>query len=358
MRAEVLDRLVDEFAPRLGSSGEGFVLGRADLEVTRFYVAWNPSQLDGIFSKGKREDGAYVAYMGEVDDERRSLFSTGLKGRDGFVIRSVDPVWRYHSWGIVHKIAHDLGIADPKPVLAAGRETDYKIVTFVPEDKLPKVRESLFAQGGGRYGLYSRCSFSSPGTGTYFGEKGSKPAYGQAGRLEELEERRLEVLVPSDRLGRAVAALRKVHPYEEPIVETYELAGGRDFGEGRTGHVNPPLASSEASRKLVSVLGSRPAYLSGNSDCSRVMIWDGEPERGLNEAMLGNVDLYIGPDSGGLARLLISSWRTEVVEFPGYCYVLAGAKELVYMVRERAKLESWGLRTFLPSKAGREGMNT
>ena len=74
--------------------------------------------------------------------------------------------------------------------------------------------------------------------------------------------------------------------------------------------------------------------------------------------MLRDVDLYIGPDSGGLARLLSPSWRTEVVEFPGYCFLMAGAKELVYMVRERAKLESWGLRTFLPSKAGTEGVRT
>ncbi len=358
MKAEVLDRLVDEFAPRSATSGEGFTLGSPELEVSRFFVAWNPSQLGGIFRKGKPDDGAYVAYMGAVDDERRSLFSAGLKGLDGFVVRSVDPIWRYHSWGIAHKIAHDIGILEAKPVLPAGRESNYKIVTFVPEEKLPKVRESLFAQGGGRYGLYSKCSFSSPGTGTFLGEKGSKPAYGHPGRLEEVDERRLEVLVPSDRLGRAVAALKKVHPYEEPVVETYELAGGRDFGEGRVGRVDPLLASSEASRKLVSVLGSRPAYLSGNSECSRVLIWDGEPERGLNEAMLRDVDLYIGPDSGGLARLLRASWRTEVVEFPGYCFLIAGAKELVYMVRERAKLESWGLRTFLPSKAGREGVNT
>jgi hypothetical protein len=74
--------------------------------------------------------------------------------------------------------------------------------------------------------------------------------------------------------------------------------------------------------------------------------------------MLADVELYIGPASGGLAKLMGSCWRTEVVEFPGYCFLMAGAKELVYMVRERAKLESWGLRTFLPSKAGTEGVRT
>lgn len=357
MKAEVLDRLIDEFAPVGGARGGPspgslqFEFGDRRLEVGRFFVAWNPSQLDGIISKGKRDDGAYVAYLGSVDADMRSMLSLGLKGRDGFVVRSVDPIWRYHSWGVAARIAHDLGIKDARPVIAAGREPDYKVVTFVPEDKVSKVRESLFASGGGRYGLYSRCSFSGPGMGTFFGEKGSKPERGKPGKLEEVEERRLEVLVPPDRVGKAVAALKKAHPYEEPVVETYEIAGGIEIGEGRVGHVEPPVRSDEASRKLVSLLGSRPAYLSGNSECSRVLIWDGKPRQGLNEAMLRNVDLYIGPGSGGLAKLLSSAWPTEVVEFPGYCFLMAGAKELVYMVRERSKLETWGLRTFLPSKA-------
>ncbi|MGD8627957.1 MAG: hypothetical protein PVH52_02630, partial [bacterium] len=327
MKAEVLDRLIDEFAPGGGAGQElpgrrqDLALGSPDLEIGRFFVAWNPSQLDGIFSKAKRDDGAYVAYMGPVDDERRDLLSAGLKGLEGFAIRSVDPIWRCHSWGIANKIARDLGVDDARPVITAGREPDHKVVTFVPEDKLPKVRESVFAAGGGKHGLYSRCSFSSAGTGTFFGEKGSRPAYGKPGKLEEIEERRLEVLVPADRLGRVVAALKKAHPYEEPVVETYRLAGGTDFGEGRIGHVDPPLGSAEASRKLVSVLGSRPAYLSGDSRCSRLLVWDGEPQTGLHEAMLADVELYIGPASGGLAKLMGSCWRTEVVEFPGYCFL-------------------------------------
>jgi hypothetical protein len=364
MKAEVLDRLIDEFSPARGAGDgldggrQGLGLGSPDLEIGRFFVAWNPSQLEGILRKARRDDGTYVAYMGPLDDERRTLFSAGLKGLDGFVIRWVDPVWRSHSWGIASKIAHDLGIRKARPVISAGIEPDCKVVTFVPEDKLPKVRDSLFAAGGGKKGLYSRCSFSSAGTGTFYGEKGSKPAYGQAGRLEEIDERRLEVRVSFERLGRAVAALRKMHPYEEPVIETYRLEGGTDFGQGRAGHFDPPVGSGEASRKLVSLLGSRPAYLSGNSRCRSVLVWDGPPQHGLLEAMHGDVDLYVGPSSGGLAKLLRSSWRTEVVEFPGYCFLMAGAKELVYMVRERAKMESWGLRTFLPSKAGTEGVST
>ena len=88
------------------------------------------------------------------------------------------------------------------------------------------------------------------------------------------------------------------------------------------------------------------------------MIWDGRPERGLYEALLRGVDLYVGPDSHGLAGLVGKTLDSGCVEFPLYCFLLMGAKELVYMVREKSKRESWGLRTFLPSKVGREGVGT
>lgn len=358
MKAAILDALLDEFAPQVEPpAGRDFTLGRPGLDVSRFFVAWNPGQLEGIVRKDKGGEGAYVAYLGILDDRVRCLVSLALKGLEGFVIRFVSSVWRYHSWGVADRIARDIGIADPQPVFVIGREPNFKVVTFVPQKDVPKVRDSLFAAGAGRYGLYSKCSFSIHGKGTFLGEKGAKPAYGQAGHLEEIEEERLEVLVPADRVGKAVSALKRVHPYEEPVIETYELGASHAFGEGRMGQASSPLTSSEASRRIVSVLGSQPTYLSGNSECNSVIVWDGEPGRGLYEALLRDMDLCVGPDSRGLAKLLASGWRTEVVEFPRYCFVMAGAKELVHIVREKSKRESWGLRTFLPSKVGREGVH-
>jgi hypothetical protein len=359
LRADTLDGLVAVFAPRFGLTPEqDFVIGRPDLDVDKFFVAWNAAQLEGIVRMAKKEDRAYVAYLGRFDERLRCLLSIALKRLKGFTIRFVNPAWRYHSWGAAEEITRGIGISDARPVVASGRVNNFKIVTFVPEKELSRVRESMFSAGAGRYGLYSRCSFSSPGKGTFQGDKDSNPAYGRAGRFEEVDEERLEIMVPFDRLSRALSALRKVHPYEEPVIETYEIETGREFGEGRFGLAGSPVGSAETSRKIVSLLGSQPTYLSGDSRCTRIVVWDGDPERGLYEAMLLDADLYVGPDSGGLGRLVTSGLKTEVAEFPAYCFLLAGAKELVHMVREKSKRESWGLRTYLPSKVGREGVNT
>jgi hypothetical protein len=357
LKAEILDQLLDEFAPAVSASpgGGSYLLGHPDLDVDRFFVAWNPAQLEGIIGKATDGKGAYVAYLGRLEEKARCLFSLSLKGLGGFVIRFMGPTWRYHSWGVTARIARDMGITDPRPVLVAGRESDFKVVTYAPGKDIAKVRESLFSAGAGRHGLYSKCSFSGPGKGTFLGDKDAKPSYGQPGRMEEIDEERLEVLVPSDRIGKAIGALRKVHPYEEPVIETYEVGSNREFGEGRMGMLASPLASPEASRKIASVLGSRAVHVSGDSKARTAMVWDGSPQSGLYEAVLRNVDLYVGPDSHGLARLLSRTQRTGAVEFPQYCFLLAGAKELIYMVREKSKSEAWGLRTFLPSKVGKEG---
>jgi hypothetical protein len=352
LKVRVLNQLLDEFAP--ADHGKPYVadcsVGNQALEVSRFFVAWNPAQLEGITRKSQDGTGTYVAYLGPVSERLRAVFSITLRGLEDHVIRFVAPTWRYYSWGIVSKIAKDIGVLNPRPVNLVGRETDFKLVTFVSPSDLPKVRESLFSAGAGKYGPYSRCSFSAPGKGTFFGEKDTKPAYGHAGRMEEIDEERLEVVVPFDRVGRAISALRKVHPYEQPVIEAYQVPSPREFGEGRIGALGAGVTLSEVSKRISSVLGSKPVYVSSDAQAHSVMIWDGDPEKGLYEGLLRDADLYVGPDSNGLARLSARGMRTGVIEFPCYCFQMAGAKELVYMVREKSKVQGWGLRTFLPSK--------
>ena len=100
----------------------------------------------------------------------------------------------------------------------------FKLVWFVPEDALDATRDAVFAAGAGRIGAYERCSWYAAGTGTFFGGSGTSPALGEAGREERVAELRVETVVPGERLGDVVAALRAAHPYEEPAYDVYALA--------------------------------------------------------------------------------------------------------------------------------------
>jgi len=98
-----------------------------------------------------------------------------------------------------------------------------KLVVFVPREALDRVRDALFAAGGGRIGNYERCSWYTEGTGTFLGGEGTSPSVGQAGREERVAELRLETVFPAERQAEIIAALRSAHPYEEPAFDVYEL---------------------------------------------------------------------------------------------------------------------------------------
>ena|SRR3989338_3689902 len=100
----------------------------------------------------------------------------------------------------------------------------FKLVVFVPLPQLEKVRAAICAAGAGKIGRkYDNCTFSTVGTGTFRPLKGAKPFIGRQGKLEKVREARLETIVGKKELNKAIAALKKSHPYEEPAYDIYPL---------------------------------------------------------------------------------------------------------------------------------------
>jgi len=98
-----------------------------------------------------------------------------------------------------------------------------KIVVFVPVAEAGKVREALAASGAGKMGNYEACSFSTKGVGRFRPLAGAKPFVGEIGKAEEVEEERIETICEKDKLEGVLAAVRAVHPYEEPAIDIYPL---------------------------------------------------------------------------------------------------------------------------------------
>ena len=99
----------------------------------------------------------------------------------------------------------------------------YKLVVGVPVTDADKIRKLISDLGAGATGNYDSTSFSVRGTGRFRPLKGAKPAIGEIGKLEEVEEERIETIVTEDKLERVVKELRLCHPYEEPVIDVYEL---------------------------------------------------------------------------------------------------------------------------------------
>ena len=99
----------------------------------------------------------------------------------------------------------------------------YKLAVHVPVESADKVREAIGNAGGGKIGNYAFCSFSVKGVGRFLPQEGANPTIGAVGKLEEVEEERIEVTVDAAALKDVIAAIKATHPYEEPTIDIYPL---------------------------------------------------------------------------------------------------------------------------------------
>lgn len=99
----------------------------------------------------------------------------------------------------------------------------YKLVVFVPETHADMLRDAMGKAGAGKIGNYSHCSFSSKGIGRFKPEAGANPSIGEVGKLEAVDEERIEVVCNKENLNDVITAIKKVHPYEEITMDIYPL---------------------------------------------------------------------------------------------------------------------------------------
>lgn len=147
----------------------------------------------------------------------------------------------------------------------------FKIVVFVPAAHVDQVRDAMAQAGAGVIGRYDRCSTAAPVTGTFRGLPGSQPAVGQPGKVERVEEVRLEMVAARERLAWALEAMRAVHPYETPAFEVHGLAArpSLDEGQGRLIALRAPATAAEIARRLRKHLGVQRLELASADPSAR-----------------------------------------------------------------------------------------
>ncbi len=177
----------------------------------------------------------------------------------------------------------------------AGKDAELKLVTFVPEADLERVSEALFAAGAGRIGAYAKCSFRSPGKGTFFGEEGTNPAVGERGKLETVDEIRLETVVATKQLSAVVSALRAAHPYEEPAFDLVRLAAPPEgVGLGRVGRISE-VPRSELVERVKKAFGLGHVLVAGplEEPAKRVAVAAGAGGELLEDAANARADVFV-----------------------------------------------------------------
>ncbi len=117
-----------------------------------------------------------------------------------------------------------VGVLPDLSKLNPTRKTGFvKVVVFVPDSHAEALRSAIAETGGGIIGHYSSTSFSSQGIGRFRPEMGAHPAQGSVGKLELVEEERIEFTCSRELLPEVVARIRKMHPYEQTVIDVYPL---------------------------------------------------------------------------------------------------------------------------------------
>ena len=96
-----------------------------------------------------------------------------------------------------------------------------KIVIYVPVTHAEEIRRVLGEAGAGHIGNYDLCSFSQRGTGRFRPMEGSDPFIGSQGKVESVEEERIETVCPKRLAVDVIEKVKAVHPYEEVAYDVY-----------------------------------------------------------------------------------------------------------------------------------------
>ncbi|MDD3155826.1 MAG: hypothetical protein PHS41_13285 [Victivallaceae bacterium] len=101
----------------------------------------------------------------------------------------------------------------------------YKLDFYVPTAAKEEVKRAVFQAGAGAIGNYDCCCWETAGRGDFRPLSGSHPAIGVRDRLEFVEETKIELVVPDDRLRAVIDALLAAHPYETAAYQYYPVNG-------------------------------------------------------------------------------------------------------------------------------------
>jgi dinuclear metal center YbgI/SA1388 family protein len=202
--------------------------------------------------------------------------------------------------GVNAKFAEKLGLTNTS-ILAQRTDTLSKLYAYAPQSAAAKVREAMFAAGGGKIGKYKECSFNTNGNGTFRPNQNANPAIGEAGGDREwVDEVKMELVVEKHAVDAVIKALFDSHPYEEVAYELLSLPNNpnQDIGAGMLGTLPAPLSEPDFLALLKRQMKTgviRHTALRGKN-ISKVALCGGSGSFLLKDAIGAEADIFITGD--------------------------------------------------------------
>ena len=301
-------RALDEhfpFAHRADWDNVGILLGDPDAPVRSVLVALDATPSVLALCRKTRTDLLLTHHpvihsplKSLRPDDGSSAAAFALAGMGTAVISAhtnADVAPRGVSWAVARRI----GLSGIRPLLPGEPSDACKVAVFVPPDAAERVLDAIDGAGGARIGAYSRCSFRTAGTGTFLPAEDARPYLGVPGREERVEEMRLETVVARGLMPKVLAAVRAAHPYEEPAIDAYPLAGGAlGGGIGAVGDRKAAVSLEVALEEIYARI--RPSWIrvagTGKRKVRRIAVVAGSGSEFARAASEAGADLFVTGD--------------------------------------------------------------
>jgi dinuclear metal center YbgI/SA1388 family protein len=300
-------QLFEQFSPKsLAMEGDkiGLQIGRLNKKIDRVMVALDVLEevIDEAIEKNVQ---LIIAHHPPIFRPMKNVLTDTVQGRMiEKLIKHDIAVYAAHTnldvatGGVNDLLAEALGL-EKTEVLVPTYETKLKkIVVYVPAVDADNIRQVVGNAGAGSIGNYSNCSFSTKGKGRFLPGENTNPHIGQRGQLEEVDEVRIETIVPEHLLKKVITAMIKAHPYEEVAYDVFPVENkGEVLGLGRIGMVKE-MTLAEFAEKVKNAFEVDKVRVVGDptSIVKKVAVLGGDGNKYFNHAKFKGADVYVTGD--------------------------------------------------------------
>lgn len=99
-----------------------------------------------------------------------------------------------------------------------------KLELYIPPEYVVPLRDALSEIGAGHIGQYDHCISVTQVSGSWRPLEDARPFLGEIGSVCEGTECKVEVRCSRERIPEAIKTIKKIHPYEEPVINIVPLA--------------------------------------------------------------------------------------------------------------------------------------
>lgn len=197
-------------------------------------------------------------------------------------------------------LAKHYGLTNCKILSPHLEENYYRITTYVPIEDFDRLKEAVFKTDLASDGNYDNVALAYEVEGTFKPIAGAAPHIGKVGQPTRVKEKVFSFVCKAKDLCQAQTILRRVHPYEAPVIDIVLLKEHKQLqGMGRIGELEGKLSIEDYIRNIKEkdhLKGLRAVLGAPGKPVKKVAVLGGAGQNYYRDALKLGADTFITAD--------------------------------------------------------------